>query len=182
MKRLSAMSIHIRGYKMDTRYLTLVLLVMLVLPSLAAPTAPTVSLISGGNATFSSTGASTTCWYEWGANNIQPEWKTSNTTTTGTCTGTQYGSPYYPNQKYNVRACDVTGCSAVTPFTSGAATPIVVPTFGAAFNNITENNYNIITIVSNIPTPLMWEFDPSQTAMMLGVLAALFLMFYFIGL
>jgi uncharacterized membrane protein YfcA len=167
---------------MNARILTLILLVMLAVPVLAVPSTPTVSLISGANATFTSTGASTTCWFQWGVNSVTPEWTTINTTTSGTCTGTQYGSPYFPNQNYNVQCCDVTGCSATTPFTSGAATPIPQTTFGAAWNNITANNYAIPTMITQLPTPLLWEFSPSQTLIGLSIIAAMFLMFYFVGL
>ena len=168
---------------MDKRYLFLIILAMLVMPVLAVPTAPSVSAITGGGATFSSTGGSTTCWFRWGAATPTPEWRTANSTCSGGFSGTQQGSPYYPNQQYYAQACDVTGCSSTTPFTSGVPTTVVIPTqLAAPWTNITENNYNIVTVITNIPAPLLWEFQPVEYVIALGLLAALFVMFYFVGL
>ena len=167
---------------MNARFLILILMAMVIVPALAVPGTTTITLISGGNATFTATGASTTCWFQWGNDQTQPEWVTINQTTAGTCTATQYGSPYYPNQKYAVQSCDVTGCGTIATFTSGTPVPIPQTTFGAILTNISATNYNIPIMISQLPAPLLWEFDPSQTAMGLALMAGLFIMFYFVGL
>jgi hypothetical protein len=167
---------------MDKRYLVLILIMAMVLPAMAVPTVPVVSLISGGNATFASTGGSGTCWFEWGLNQQSPEWITPNQTCSGAFTAKQYGSPYYPSQNYVVQACDDSGCSATTAFTSGTNPPIVVPTLGASWSNITSSNYNVINMITNIPTPLLWEFDPASATMGLALLTGIFIAFFWIGL
>jgi hypothetical protein len=167
---------------MRTNWLIPILILMLVVPALAAPTAPTVSLISGGNATFSSTGAAGTCWFRWGMSAAYPEWKTPNQTTSGTCTQRIYGGPYIPHTNYNAVACDVTGCSAAQAFTSGTNSPIVIPTLNAVYQNITDNNFDFMVIIANVQVPLLWWNSPTSAAFGLALLAGLSLVFYFIGL
>jgi len=167
---------------MKTKFLILIVMVMLVMPVLALPTAPSVSSITGGGASFSSTGGSTTCWFRWGGSNQSPEWKTANKTCSGAFSGSQQGSPFYFCQTYYAQACDTTGCSATTKFVSGPSTTVVIPTqLAAPWTNITENNYDIPTIITNIPVPLMWV-SPADAVMLLALDAGLFLMFYFVGL
>lgn len=168
---------------MNSKWSVLVLaLVLVIVPVLAVPATPTVSLIGSNNATFSSTGGSGTCWFRWGVNSVSPEWRTGNQTCSGAFSVVQYGSPYYPSVVYNVKACDDSGCSASAPFTSLATTPLPITTYGTAYDNITQNNFNVIFIIQALPQPYLWEFPVQMWGMALALLAGLLVAFYFIGL
>ena len=171
---------------MNARYLILLCAItLLILPALATPTTPTVSLIGSNNATFTSTSGATTCWFRWGVNNVNPEWKTANQTCGSPFSAVQYGSPYYPSVVYYVQACDDSGtCTDPTlaSFTSAATTPLPQTTYGAAFDNITQSGFNIIFIIQALPTPYLWEFPTTSYALGIALLAGLLISFYFIGL
>ena len=170
---------------MNARYLILLCAItLLILPALATPTTPTVSLIGSNNATFTSTSGATTCWFRWGVNNVNPEWKTANQTCGSPFSAVQYGSPYYPSVVYYVQACDDSGtCTDPTlaSFTSAATTPLPQTTYGAVYDNITANGFNIIFITQSIATPYFWEF-PGLVSYAMSICASLLLAFYFIGL
>jgi hypothetical protein len=160
----------------------LVLLLFVIVPAIAVPSTPTVSAIGNNNVTFASTGGSTTCWFRWGVNSVSPEWITANQTCSGAFTATQYGSPYYPSVGYYVVACDVTGCSASAPFTSLPTTPLPQTTFGAAYDNITQNGFNIMFIITAIPQPYFWGFPQVSYQWALTVLCGLLFSIYILGL
>ena len=162
--------------------LALVMLLVIIPTALAVPTAPSVTQIGSNNATFSSTGGSTTCWFRWGVNSVTPEWVTSNQTCSGAFSAVQYGSPYYPSVVYNVVACDVTGCSASTQFTSIATTPLPQTTYGVAYDNITQNGFNILFIITAIPQPYFWAFPTVSYQWALTVFCGLLFSIYILGL
>jgi hypothetical protein len=146
-------------------------------------TPPTVSLISGGNATFTSTGATGTCWFLWGANTGTPEWDTPNQTTTGTCTATVKGGTYYPTTNYVVKCCDITGCSATTSFASTTNAPIPQTTYGAILNNITDNNFDLKIVATDIVQPYFWVFGESSVSpYLMSIFIGLILFGYFVSL
>jgi hypothetical protein len=170
---------------MNARHLiTLILITALILPVLAVPTAPTVSLISGANFTATSTGASGTCFFRWGTNQQTPEFKTPNQTTSGTCTYRQYGGAYFPLTAYVIQACDGSGCSSNTAFTSTANTPSPATTFSATFNNLTDNNYDIMMVITALPSPYLMVFPANTVSTGFGFLmiCALFISFYFVSI
>lgn len=124
----------------------------------AAPTTGAVTLIGSNNATVTMTGAATTCWFQWG---LQPgsamTWKTPNQTpAAGVCTATIKGSPLFGNQLWYYRACDVTGCGADATFTTLAVTVLPTPTYGAIFQNLTDNGFDIMLIGMFTVAPFMW--------------------------
>ena len=169
--------------RLDRLLLLGILLIILITGAQAIPAAPTVSQVGSNNVTFSSTGATAPAWFVWGVNQQNPEWLTPNQTPSGGAyTAYVYGSPYLPNINYYVEACDATGCSANAQFTSLQTTPIPQTTFGAAYNNITQNGFNIIFVIQAIPQPYLWEFPVAQWGMALALVVGLIIAFYFLGL
>ena len=161
----------------------LIALIAIVVPSLALPSTPTVTLISGANVTFSTTGAATYCYFMWGQYQPSPEWITNNNTASGAYTDTVVGSPYWQNTKYYVKACDATGCSATASFTSGALQVVPDTTFGSALQNITANRYSMFSIISNMAAPFLWMWGASAYQVTgLMIVAGIILGSYFVAL
>jgi hypothetical protein len=169
---------------MRKSFLILIILAMMIGGASALTLTPTtVSLISGGNATFTCGGATTTCWFLWGANTATPEWDTPNQTTTGTCTATVKGGTYYPQTKYVVKCCDITGCGAQTAFTSTTNAPIPQTTYGAILSNITDNGFDLGIIATDIVQPYFWAFGESTvTPYLMSIFIGLILFGYFVSL
>ena len=114
--------------------------------------------IGSNNATLFMTGASTTCWFQYGmlpGNNMT--WKSPNQTPSGgLCNYTIKGSPITPLTVYYYRACDVTGCGSDDSFTTAAVTPIPTSTFGSIFQNLSDNNFDITLIGAATIQPFYW--------------------------
>lgn len=148
-----------------TRPSFLVLLIIVVFSSslalehaTAVPTTGAATLVGSNNVTVAMSGAATTCWFEWG---ILPgsgmTWDTPNRTPSGgMCNTTIKGSPLVGNQVFYFRACDATGCGDDGTFTTAAVTPIPAFTYGAIFDNMTENNFDITMIGEANMGPYSW--------------------------
>jgi hypothetical protein len=139
--------------------LFLLFVAFVVMPHIAAlPTTGAVTLVGSNNATVFMSGASTTCWFQWGiqtGNNMT--WKTPNQTPSGgLCNTTIRGSPIFESQKWYYRACDITGCSSDGTFTTTDVTTIPQPTYGATFENLTDNSFDIMLIGGATMAPFYW--------------------------
>jgi len=114
--------------------------------------------IGSNNATLFMTGASTTCWFQYGmlpGNNMT--WKSPNQTPSGgLCNYTIKGSPITPVTIFYYRACDVTGCGSDDSFTTAAVTAIPTSTYGSTFQNLSDNNFDITLIGASTMAPYMW--------------------------
>ena len=166
---------------MRTLPLVIILVLLLAVPVLAAPPAPAVVAVGGNNATFSSTCAGT-CWFRWGQNAATPEWKTPNQTVAGAYSQRVSGVPYVPSTAFYAVACDTTGCSITTPFTSLAVTPIPQTAFGRTFDNITETNFDTMNVVTVLFTPMVWAFPTTLVSTGIALVTGLLIGFYFLGL
>lgn len=169
---------------MTAKHLLLLALVMMMLvPALAAPNTPTITLVGSNNFTMTSTGGTGNCWFRWGVNSVagQQEWRTPNQTGSP-YTFTQVGSPYFPSTYYYVVACDSSGCSATQTFTSAVTTPLPITTYGAAYDNITQNNFNLIFVITALPQPYFWGFPQESYSFALTIMVGLLFAFYLLGL
>jgi len=158
------------------------LIVMLVGSVMAVPTAPVISGITNNAFTATTTGDTAPTWFMWGQNAAAPEWRTVNTSTHSV---SYSGSPLMPSTTYYVVAVDSTGASsAATSFSTLAATPIPQTTYGSSLTNITQNNFNLIMVIQQIPVPFLWEFPSSWNTNGMGIAlcAGLLFGFYFLGL
>jgi hypothetical protein len=163
--------------------LALVILLVIIPAALAVPSTPTITLIGSNNFTAASTGGSGTCWFRWGVNPVTPEWTTPNQTLcSGAFSALQYGSPYYPNIAYNVKACDDSGCSAAATFVSASTTPLPQTTYGVAYDNITQNGFNVMFIITALPQPYFWAFPTVSYQWALTVFCGLLFAIYILGL
>ena len=162
--------------------LVIIILTILLIPAaMAAPPAPAIADIGSNNATFSSVCAGI-CWFRWGMNTDIPEWKTPNQTIAGAYTQKVTGVPYLPTTVYYVKACDTTGCSAASTFTSIATTPIPQTTFGRTFDNVTEMNFDAMHVVTVLFTPMTWAFPNSLVSFGISLVSGILIGFYFLGL
>jgi hypothetical protein len=159
----------------------IILMVALVSCTSAVPAVPTVTGVTNNAFTATAAGHVGTLWFAWGRNSANPEWVTPNTTTDH---WTVKGSPIMPGYTYYVKSCDATGCSATATFTTLAATPITQTTYGNALNNVTENNFDIMMVINQIPTPYLWAVPTAWTSNGMGIAlcAGLLFGFYFLGL
>ena len=137
----------------------------------AVPTTGAVTLVGSNNATVFMSGASTTCWFQWGIQNgNNMTWKTPNQTPSGgLCNYTIRGSPISENQKWYYRACDTTGCGADGTFTTTTLTIIPQPTYGDTFQNLTDSSFDITLIGGATMAPFYWVI-PTFPGLIWGLL------------
>lgn len=134
-------------------------LMLLAAPSMAVPIIGPVSDVGSNNATVILGGAVGTCWFEWGlSQGDNMSWRTPNQTpdAAATCEYTIKGSPIFGNQKWYFRGCDTTGCSADGNFTTLQVTPLPTFTYGAIFQNLTSNGFDITLIGLFTIAPYAW--------------------------
>jgi len=145
----------------------------------ATPTTGVATLIGSNNATLAMSGAATTCWFEWGMQTGNDmTWQTPNATPSGgLCNYTIRGSPYIGGQTFYFRGCDATGCGASGSFAAASVTPLPTSTYGATFENLTQNNFDITLIGGATMAPYMWLL-PTYPSLIWGLI----FMFIFIGL
>lgn len=155
------------------KHIILLLIVALfVVPAYAAPTTGAATLVGSNNATVAMTGASTTCWFEWGTISGSLVWDTINQTPSGgACSYRIHGSPLLGSTVFYYRACDVTGCGAEGSFTTAAVTPLPTTTYGATFDNITESGFDVTYIGSSVMAPYLW-LVPGFEAFVFGLIFA----------
>jgi hypothetical protein len=164
------------------RLILLLVVLLMVGAAAAAPGNPVITGITSNGFTATSAGATGNLWFKWGANPTSPGWTTPNTTTDH---WTVKGAPVMPATVYYIKACDSTGsCSAIVSFTTSAATPIATTTYGAALDNITANNFDMMNTITNLPSPYLWVVPSAWTSNGMGIAlcAGLLFGFYFLGL
>lgn len=147
--------------------------ILLVITSLAmaAPTTGAATLVGSNNVTVAMTGASGTCWFEWGmqtGNNMT--WRTPNATPSGGLWNTTIkGSPLIGSTLFYYRACDTSGCGSSSSFTTAAVTPIPTRTYGATFENLTSNNFDVTMLGGSTMIPYTW-LVPGFEALIWGLI------------
>lgn len=150
---------------------------MLVESATAIPTTGAATAVGSNNATLAMTGAGTTCWFVWGQLPLTDQsWKTPNMTpAAGVCSYNLKGSPILASTVFYYRACDETGCGNTLSFTTAAVTPLPTTTYGATFDNLTENGMDITLVGVNSVAPYMW-LVPGFEALIFGLIfSAIFL-------
>jgi hypothetical protein len=155
-------------------------LLILAAPHVGAlPTTGAATLVGSNNVTVTSSGAATTCWFEWGMlTDGEESWSTPNQTPVGgVCTKTIKGSPLVGGSVFYYRVCDVTGCGADATFTTAAVTPIPTTTYGAIFDNLTDNQMDITMVSYQATAPYMW-LVPGNAVLVWGLLFS----FIFMGM
>jgi hypothetical protein len=163
------------------RYSAILLILMVLIPAVAfaIPSGTTVSLVSNNNATFSASGFSGDGWFEYGMSPDTLNVWTSNITGG---TWTEIGSPLTSGETYYVAGCDSTGCdSSPVSFTMGTADPLPTTTFGYMITNATQNKFNTLMFMTNLPQPYAWLFPASATALALSIITALVLFAIYYG-
>ena len=166
------------------KYFPVVLLLLLTLPIVvtAIPSGTAVSSIGNNNATFSANGATDHAWFEYGLSSSTLNVYTPNVTGSGAYTWTEYGSPLTSGRTYYVAGCDDTGCDpSPASFTMLPATPLPSTTFGAMITNATQNKFNVLMFLINLPLPFAWLFPSSAYGLAVSIIAALVLFSIYYG-
>jgi hypothetical protein len=152
---------------MVNKYLLfIILLVCLISPSLAVPTTQAATLIGYNNATLNMAGGVAPMWYQYGQLSGSYSWRTENSSTASSLL---YGSPLLGNTKFYYRACDGTGCGGELFFTTLQITPQVQTTYGASLRNITNGQFSVEVVQSNILAAYFW-LVPTFPAIIWGLL------------
>lgn len=135
----------------------LILALLLISPVLAVPVTNPATLVGTNNASVSAGGATSPCWFVWGQASNGETWKTPNqSAVAGACSYRIHGSPLLPNVLFYYKGCDATGCGNELSFTTAQITPMPTTTFGATFDNLTENGMDITLLGSQTMTPYTW--------------------------
>lgn len=145
----------------------------------AVPTTNAATMVDSNNATVSMSGAAGECWFIWGQQDKYNEtWRTPNSTPIGgVCSYRIKGSPLLGDTKFYYAGCDSTGCGNELYFITLEVTPIPTTTYGAIFDNLTENGMDLTLVGWQSTAPYMW-LVPGFKSLVWGVI----FMFIFIGL
>ena len=97
------------------------------------------------------------------------EWWTSSnyTATAGTAKVQIWGAPLLGGTTYYIEACDNTGCSAESSFTSLPITPLPATNYGAAYKNLTQSHFNLMLIA---PVFFQGYFNITGSTVFFGLL------------
>jgi len=145
----------------------------------AVPTTGAATMVGSNNATVTMSGATGDCWFIWGQlNNYEETWRTPNgTPNEGACSYRIKGSPLIGNTLFYYAACDSTGCGSELSFLTLEVTPVPTTTYGAIFDNLTENGMDLTLVGWQSTAPYMW-LVPDFAALVWGLIFA----FIFVGL
>lgn len=129
----------------------IIFLAVLSLHVSALPTTGAATAIGNNNVTWSGTGISDGIgWFQWGMYAGKTYDKTKNiTTSNGTISYTQIGTPLFPGTTFYYKVCDDTGCGSEQPFTILTITPLPTTTYGVWGQAIIDSGFDpVVTFVA----------------------------------
>jgi hypothetical protein len=139
----------------------------------AAPTIGGYADITSNNVnvTVNGVGGDNVAWIMYGQSPNGEVWISSNyTASAGTATVQVWGAPLLGNTVYYVEACDSTGCSAESTFSTAVITPLPITNYGAGYKNITKSHFNVMMLV---PAILQGYFNVMPASVFFGLLFGL---------
>ena len=149
------------------------------------PANTAVSLIGNNNVTFTALqeGSTGVAWFEYGMSPATLNVWTPNETAVASYTWTEIGSPLTSGETYWVAGCNPDGCDVVpVQFTMLDMTPLPTTTFGQLISNATQNKFNVVMMIENLPLAFGWLFPASALPLAISIVTALVLFAVFWGM